>query len=58
MYYEEPTDSDGETEDNRALSIEENVQKEEEEEGEENKTTKEKNVLFAYLNNDAKRNKQ
>ena len=52
MYYEEPTDSDGETEDNRALSIEENVQKEEEEEGEENKTTKytkQKKKMFYLL---------
>ena len=52
MYYEEPNDSDGETEDNRALSIEENVQKEEEEEGEENKTTKytkQKKKMFYLL---------
>ena len=51
MYYEKPTDSDGETEDNRALSIEENVQKEEEE-GEENKTTKytkQKKKMFYLL---------
>lgn len=52
MSYEEPTDSEGETEDNRALSIEENVQKEEEEEGEENKTTKytkQKKKMFYLL---------
>ena len=52
MSYEEPTDSEGETEDNRALSIEENVQKEGEEEGEENKTTKytkQKKKMFYLL---------